>query len=151
MPFGPVIYIERSDFNLDPPPKYWRLSVGKTVGLKYGPNITCNGYQSDDAGTVTEIQCTVDFQKMAKPKAHIQWISEQNKLEIDVNIFSPQKDQIENKTTIRGAQVESEPLIGIETVEQFQFERLGYFSFDPSSSHDRLVFNQTMELKSSFN
>jgi glutaminyl-tRNA synthetase len=147
LPLSRTLYIESTDFRIDPPPKYWRLSLGKTVGLKYGPNITCDEYLTDEKGEVSELRCRVDFEKRVKPKAHIHWISEVGRLEqgVSVNLYSGNR-----RETLTGCLLEKNLLATFDRFATFQFERVGYYCFDPvASSSETLVFNETVELKSS--
>ena len=170
VPFSKVLYIEQDDFREVPPPKYFRLSPGKEVRLRYGYFITCTGVVKDEKGEVTEIHCTYDPATRGgnapdgrKVKSTIHWVSAAHAIDAEVrmydNLFSKEdpgeteegQDFTANLNPnsleiLSGAKLEPS-LASAAVGERFQFERLGYFCVDPDSTEDHLVFNRTVGLK----
>ncbi|MFI4873514.1 MAG: glutamine--tRNA ligase, partial [Phycisphaerales bacterium JB061] len=100
VPFTKEIYIEREDFMEDPPKKFFRLGPGREVRLRYAYWVTCTGYETDDAGNVTEIHCTYDPEtkggnspppdaegNVRKVKGTIHWVSVEHALDAEVRLF----------------------------------------------------------------
>src|SRR5207244_1725417 len=94
VPFGREFYIEHDDFREVPPPKYFRLTPGREVRLRYGYFITCTGVVKDAAGEVVEVQCTYDPATRGgnapdgrKVKSTIHWVSAQHALNAEVRIY----------------------------------------------------------------
>jgi glutaminyl-tRNA synthetase len=170
VPFSKVLYIEQDDFREIPPPKYFRLSPGKEVRLRYGYFITCIGVVTNDQGQVVEIHCTYDPATRGgnapdgrKVKSTIHWVSAQHSLDAEVrmydNLFTKEnpgeteegQDFTANLNPhsleiLTGAKLEPS-LAGAAAGARFQFERLGYFCVDPDSQAGKLVFNRTVGLK----
>jgi glutaminyl-tRNA synthetase len=170
VPFSREIYIEHDDFREDPPKKYFRLAPGREVRLRYGYIIQCVAVVKDPAtGDVVELRCTYDPQTRSgsggKEGRHVQatihWVSAAHAREAEVRLYDRlflverpgegDADFIEELNpqsleTLRGCRVE--PSLASATPEaRFQFERLGYFSVDPDSTPDGLVFNRTVTLR----
>jgi glutaminyl-tRNA synthetase len=170
--FTKEIYIERDDFTENPPPKYFRLSPGAEVRLRYAYFITCTDVVKDDNGNITEIRCTYDPATKGgsspdgrKVQGTIHWVSAKFGLEAEVRLFdrlfvneSPDNAE-EGKDFTSNLNPESlkvitaivEPsLKNAKPLEHFQFERIGYFNVDPDSSAEKLVFNRTVTLRDSW-
>ena len=170
IPFSRTLYIERDDFLEEPPKEFFRLAPGREVRLRYAYIIKCVSVTKDArTGEVTELHCTYDPQTKSggpdarrKVKATIHWVSAAHALEAEVRLYNPLlKDDLSNVPhdqdwtaylnpqsleRLTGCLVEPS-LRSAGPGSRFQFERLGYFSVDPDSSPDRLVFNRTVSLK----
>ena len=172
VPFSRELYIERDDFMENPPKKFFRLSPGKEVRLRYGYFITCTGVVKDPAtGEITELRCTYDPATRGgdapdgrKVKATLHWVSAAHALPAEVRLYdhlfakSDPDDVPEGQTflanlnpssleVIRPAYVEPS-LASAAAGERFQFERLGYFCVDAKDSQKgALVFNRAVTLK----
>ncbi|MDX2116107.1 MAG: glutamine--tRNA ligase/YqeY domain fusion protein [Planctomycetota bacterium] len=168
VPFSRVIYIERDDFMEDPPKKFFRLSPGREVRLRWAYFITCTGVVKDPAtGEISELRCTYDPASRGgdspdgrKVKATLHWVSARHAAEVEVRLFdrlfkveSPGKatgnflDDL-NPASLEVARAYVEPaLAGASVGDTFQFERLGYFCMDRDSRPGAPVFNRTVTLK----
>jgi glutaminyl-tRNA synthetase len=171
IPFSRVLYIEQDDFREVPPPKYFRLSPGKEVRLRYGYFITANNVVKDANGEIVEVHCTYDPATRGgdsppdgrKVKSTIHWVSAAHAVDAEVRnyetLFSkenpddvaPGQDFTANLNpnsleAIRQAKLE--PSLATAPVGgRYQFERLGYFCVDPDSKPGKPVFNRTVALK----
>lgn len=169
VPFSKVLYIEQDDFMEDPPKKFYRLSPGREVRLRYGYFITCTDMIKDDAGNIVELRCTYDPETKGgsapdgrRVKATLHWVSAQHAVEAEARLYDTfytvenpegdsEKDFTEfinpNSVTVVDP-VYIEPYIKQATVgDRFQFERLAYFVVDSDSTEDKLVFNRTVTLR----
>jgi len=172
VPFSKELYIERDDFREESSKKYFRLSPGTEVRLRYGYYITCTDYKKDEStGEITEIHCTYDPQTRGgsspegrKVKGTIHWVSAKHCIEAEVRLYDrlftvPEPDlakdgkdykdflnndsvQIVNTCKIEPSLRQAQPFTN------YQFERLGYFCVDPVEykKGDR-VFNRTIGLR----
>jgi glutaminyl-tRNA synthetase len=170
VPFSRELYIEQDDFREVPPPKYYRLSPGREVRLRYGYFITCTGVVKNDKGEVIEVHCTYDPATRGgnapdgrKVKSTIHWVSAAHAIDAEVriyeNLFSKEdpSDVEEGKDVLDNLNPNSlevltnaklEPSLGNAVAgSRYQFERLGYFSADPDSKPERPIFNRTVALK----
>jgi len=169
VPFSKVLYIEQDDFREVPPPKYFRLSPGKEVRLRYGFFITCTGVVKDDKGEITEIHCTYDPATRGgnspdgrKVKSTIHWVSAEHAIDAEVrmydNLFTKENPGATeegqdftanlNPNSLEILESKVEPSLASAAVgERFQFERMGYFCVDRDSAPGKLVFNRTVGLK----
>jgi glutaminyl-tRNA synthetase len=170
VPFSKVLYIEEEDFREVPPPKYFRLSPGREVRLRYGYFITAKSVVKNEKGEVIEVHCTYDPATRGgnapdgrKVKATIHWVSAAHAVDAEVRLyetlFSKENpdDAEDGKDFIWNLNPKSLEVISNAKLEpslasaapgsRFQFERLGYFSVDPSSVPGRPVFNRTVALK----
>src|SRR5256884_2105575 len=167
VPFGRILYIEQDDFRDPPPPKYFRLSPGTLVRLRYAYIVECTGVERAAAGNVTEVRVKYDpnsrggDSKGRKVKGTIHWVSAQHALDAEVRLYDtlftvPKPDEADDFKTvlnpgslevIRGAKVE--PALGSARAEdRFQFERVGYFVADwKDHEPGRLGFNRTVGLR----
>jgi glutaminyl-tRNA synthetase len=170
VPFSKVLYIEEEDFREVPPPKYFRLSPGREVRLRYGYFITANSVVKNDKGEVVEVHCTYDPATRGgnapdgrKVKATIHWVSATHAVDAEVRLYetlftkeNPDdaedgKDFISNLNpksleVIANAKLEAS-LVDAKPGTRYQFERLGYFSVDPDSKPGKPLFNRTVALK----
>ena len=170
VPFSGVLYIERADFREDPPKKFFRLSPGREVRLRYAYFVTCTDVVKDGNGEVVEVHCTYDPATRGgdspdgrKVKGTIHWVSAEHALEVDVRLYDhlftkPDPDEVEEsgdwKDNLNPDSLETltrccvEPnLANAAPGARFQFERNGYFCVDPDSTEGRLVFNRTVTLR----
>src|SRR5215470_2998977 len=173
VPFSHVLYIEQDDFREVPPPKYFRLTPGREVRLRYGYFITAKSVVKDEKGEVVEVHCTYDPATRGgnapdgrKVKSTIHWVSAQHALDAEVRVYEnlftkANLAQVEEGKDVldylnpRSLEViphaKLEPSLANATPgSRYQFERLGYFSSDPDSELGALVFNRTVALKDSW-
>ncbi len=163
--FSRELWIEREDFMEDPPKKFYRLSPGREVRLRYAYFVTCRAVVKDASGAVVELRCSYDPATRGgdapdgrRPKATLHWVSAQDALSAEVRLYDhlftrpdPGADgdlvadlSEHSEEVLTGCRVEPALRSASATV---QFERLGYFCPDPDSSPDKLVFNRTLTLK----
>ncbi len=170
VPFCRELYIERDDFREDPPRKFYRLSPGREVRLRYAYFVTCTDVIRNEAGEVVELRCTYDPATRGgdapdgrKVKGTIHWVSARHALRAEVRLYDhlftrPDPDDVPEGQDYRAnLNPESlvvlpdcpvEPSLGAaQPGQRFQFERLGYFCVDPDSTGGRLVFNRTVTLR----
>jgi len=167
VPFSKVLYIEQEDFQEHPPKKYFRLSPGAEVRLRYAYIIKCTAVVKDEkTGAVTEIRCTYDPetrsgspQSARKVKGTLHWVSAAHAVDAEVRLydrlFTAEDPGGENwKEFINPNSLEVlqpckvEPsLVNAKPQDRFQFERLGYFCVDDDSSEAHLIFNRTVPLR----
>jgi glutaminyl-tRNA synthetase len=166
VPFSRELYIEQDDFMENPPPKFYRLSPGREVRLRYGYFIRCNKVVKDAQGQVVALRCTYDPETRGgsapdgrKVKATIHWVSAAHALPIEARLYDhlftrPDPDEAEdflsvlNPHSLEVVNAFIEPSVaGSPAGKHYQFERLGYFVVDPDSTSERLVFNRSVTLK----
>ena len=170
VPFSREIYIDHDDFKEDPPPKYFRLSPGKEVRLRYAYVIRCDEVIYEN-GNVTELRCTYDPKTRSGTKAEgrkvkgiIHWVSAQHSLNAEIRLYDrlfeapqpgrndPEGNYLndlnrESIKVINDCKTETE-LSNANLADVFQFERVGYFCVDAKESRqDMLVFNRTVTLR----
>lgn len=172
VPFSSEIYIDRDDFMENPPKKYFRLSPGTEVRLRYAYLIKCEEVIKDSEGKVVELICSHDNQSMGgkssdgrKVKGVIHWVSAKDAIEAEVRLFDrlflqENPNNVEegkdftdniNKDSMKVSKIFLEPKLSEAKLgETFQFERLGYFVLDMDSTNDKLIFNRTVTLKDSW-
>ncbi|MFA6457085.1 MAG: glutamine--tRNA ligase/YqeY domain fusion protein [Bacteroidota bacterium] len=169
--FSRELYIEQEDFREVPPPKYYRLSPGMEVRLKYAYIIKCEKVVKDVNGNVTEVHCSYDTESKSgmaganrKVKATIHWVSAAHAKDVEVRLYDrlftiENPDEVEegkdflsnlnqnSLQTLKNCKVE--PMLGnAKAGEGYQFERTGYFSVDPKDSQPGTpVFNRVVTLK----
>jgi glutaminyl-tRNA synthetase len=170
VPFSKVLYIEEDDFRETPPPKYFRLTPGREVRLRYGYFITCTSVVKNEKGEVVEVHCTYDPATRGgnapdnrKVKATIHWVSAQHAVDGEVRLYETlfskeDPSQVEegqeftanlnphSLETVRNAKLEPS-LANVQPLARYQFERLGYFCADRDSTAGKPVFNRTVALK----
>lgn len=171
VPFGRELYIDRDDFMIEPPKKYFRLFPGNEVRLMNAYFVKCEEYITDETGKVTEIHCTYDPETKCgsgftgrKVKGTIHWVEATTAVPATVrlyeNIVDEEKGAYDEEGNVNvnpnSLQVLEncwlEPsLKGAKAYDSFQFVRQGYFCVDSKDSSDeRLVFNRIVSLKSSY-
>ncbi len=171
VPFARELYIERDDFMEVPPPKFYRLSQGREVRLRYAYFIKCEEVVKDAAGNVVELRCTYDPATRGgdapdgrKVKATMHWVAAPTAVEAEVRLYEtlftvrdpmgfPEggdwKDSLNPHSleVLEGCKLEPS-LKDAAPESRWQFERLGYFCADRRDSKPgRLVFNRTVTLK----
>jgi glutaminyl-tRNA synthetase len=167
--FGRELYIEQDDFMENPPKKFFRLSPGSEVRLRYAYFIKCIGVVKNEAGEVTELRCTYDPATRGgnapdgrKVKATMHWLPAAQSVPAEIRIYNqlfakPNPDasnfagdlNAQSLEILKDARIE--PAIAeSNSSEPVQFERQGYFVRDPDSAPDRLVFNRTIGLRDTF-
>jgi len=170
VPFSKVLYIEQEDFREDPPKQYFRLTPGREVRLRYGYFITCTSVVKNDHGEVVEVHCTYDPATRGgdspdgrKVKATIHWVSAAHAVDAEVHLYEtlftkedpndvPEGQDFtanlnpNSLEVLRGCKLEPS-LAGVTALHGFQFERLGYFCVDKSSTPEKPIFNRTVTLK----
>jgi len=172
VPFSRELYIERDDFMEDPPRKFFRLGPGREVRLRYAYFITCNDVIKDSEGNITELHCTYDPASRGgnspdgrKVKATLHWVSAEHAVKSEVRLY----DRLFNDEDPSGhkeadfkeflnpdslkilSECYIEPFVKkAKPLDHFQFERLGYFNYDPDSTPERPVFNRTVALRDSW-
>ncbi len=172
VPFSREIYIDRDDFMEVPPKKYYRLSPGQEVRLRYSYLIKCEEVIKDEAGEITELRCTYDpmsgngsSSDGRRVKGVIHWVSAPHAIEAEIRLFDTlftkedPNDVEEGKTFMDYLNPNSmvitkgylEPsLAGAQPGKTFQFERVGYFCPDTDTTPEHPVFNRTVTLKDSW-
>ena len=171
LPFSRELYVERDDFREDPPRKFYRLSPGREVRLRYGYLITCTDVVKDEAtGEVVELRCTYDPETRGgqapdgrRVRGTIHWVSAAHSLPAELRLYdhlflTEHPDQADDPLSdlnpaslevLRSARVEP-GLAAAEPGDRLQFERQGYFAVDPDSRPGALVFNRTVPLRDSW-
>ena len=172
VPFGRELYIERNDFMIDPPKKYFRLFPGNEVRLMHAYFVKCVSYETDAEGNVTVVHCTYDPETKCgtgftgrKVKGTIHWVSAPQAKKAEVRLYenlideekgvynkedgslnlNPDSLQILKECYVEDSFNEAGPC------DSFQFVRNGYFCIDSKdSTPENLVFNRIVSLKSSF-
>lgn len=172
VPFSKVLYIEQDDFMENPPRKFFRLGVGREVRLRYAYYITCNDVVKDEEGNIVELHCTYDPETKGgqsadnrKVKATMHWVSAEHAVEADVNLYDrlfKKEDPYEteegndfksnlNEDSLKTITAFVEPALKeTRNLDHFQFERIGYFCTDKTSTTERPVFNRTVTLRDSW-
>ena len=169
--FGRELYIERDDFMENPPKKFFRLSPGVEVRLRYAFFITCREVVKDVTGEITELRCTYDPATRGgnapdgrKVKATIHWVSAKDSKPAEIRIYNPLFSKPDptggegftadlnpnSLEVLNEARVEPSLATAGNSNEPVQFERQGYFVRDPDSTPDRPVFNRTVGLRDTF-
>ncbi len=172
VPFSRELYIERDDFMEEPPRKFFRLSPGREVRLRYAYFVTCNDVIKDENGEVTELHCTYDPASKGgnspdgrKVKATLHWVSAKHAIKSEVRLYdrlfndedpaghkdvdfkefmNPESLKVLPECYLEPFVKDSKPL------DHFQFERLGYFNLDYDSTPEKPVFNRTVQLRDSW-
>ena len=170
IPFGREIYIEREDFMEDPPKKFFRLSPGKEVRMRYAYFIKCEDVIKNEQGEVTEIHCTYDPETKGgnapdgrKVKATLHWVPVAEAVDAEVRLYDhlfevenpndvPEGGDFKDHLNPNSLQVikhaKLEPLLSsAQEGDRFQFERMGYFCCDRTSTAERQVFNRAVTLR----
>ena len=168
VPFSKVLYIERNDFLEDAPKKYYRLTPGREVRLRYAYLVTCTGCVKNNAGEVIEVHCTYDPATRGgttpdgrKVKSTIHWVSAEHALECEARLYDNlllddqavgEEDRefidLLNPNSLEVREIKIEPSVrDAKPGAKYQFERVGYFCVDNDSTPDKPVFNRTVGLR----
>jgi glutaminyl-tRNA synthetase len=163
--FGRELYVEREDFMENPPKKFYRLSPGREVRLRYAYFVTCREVVKNDAGEVVELRCSYDPATRGgnapdgrKVQATLHWVSA-DAVPAEVRLYNqlfttPEPNAADFVADLNPGSLEVltdcrlEPaLAGANAEGAVQFERQGYFFRDPDSAPGRLVYNRTVGLR----
>ncbi len=170
--FSKEIYVEKEDFMIEPPKKYFRLFPGNEVRLRGAYFVKCVGYDTDENGEVTAVHCTYDPESRGgnspdgrKVKGTLHWVSAKNSLSFEARLYdrlfvnpNPSdestgsfKDNLnpDSLQILSGCKLE-DGIGEIKVGDTFQFMRQGYFCVDTTTTEDKLVFNRTVALNSSW-
>jgi glutaminyl-tRNA synthetase len=170
VPFSKVLYIERDDFMEDPPKKFYRLTPGREVRLRYAYFIKCEEAVKDENGEIVELRCSYDPATKGgdapdgrKVKATLHWVSAEQAVDAEVRLYQHlfTKEDPDDVTegedwktginpdsleTLTGCKLEPN-LADLEPGSRCQFERQGYFCVDSDATEDTPVFNRTVTLR----
>ncbi len=172
VPFSRELYIERDDFMENPPRKFFRLSPGTEVRLRYAYFVKCTDVIKDSNGEITELHCTYDPASKGgnspdgrKVKSTLHWVSAKHAIKSEVRLYdrlfkdanpdgnknvdfkefmNPDSLHVLNECYVEPFVKDAKPL------DHFQFERLGYFNLDFDSTPAKPVFNRTVPLRDSW-
>jgi glutaminyl-tRNA synthetase len=173
VPFSRELYIERDDFMLDPPKKFFRLGPGREVRLRYAYFVTCTDVVTDEQGEVVEVRCSYDPATRGgdspdgrKVKGTIHWVSAPHSLPVELRLYAPLfdvedpghlpegesfVDHIDEASLERLTGSRIEPSVkNAAAGKHYQLERQGYFCVDPDSTPEALVLNRTVTLRDSW-
>ena len=171
VPFSRELYIEEADFMEDAPKKFFRLTPGKEVRLRYAYIIKCESVEKDDDGNIIQLNCTYDPETKSgmpnagrKVKGTLHWVSAEHAIEAEIRVYdhlfaepdpsNVQKGEDYKKNlnpdsleVLSGAKLEPS-LADANPGQRFQFERQGYFCVDSvESKPNQPVFNRTVALR----
>jgi len=169
VPFSREIYIEQDDFMEDAPKKFFRLAPDREVRLKGAYIIKCEDFKKDDNGRITEIYCTYDPESKSgeagsqrKVKGTLHWVSAPHAVDAEVRLYDrlfvdedpAGHKEVDFKEFINPDSLRVIPKAKLEpwlqkamAGDKFQFQRLGYFCADKSSTPGHLIFNRTVGLR----
>lgn len=171
VPFCKELYIEQDDFMEDAPKKYFRMTPGNEVRLKGAYIVKCTGCRKDENGNVVEVFAEYDEQTKSgmpesnrKVKGTIHWVTRKHAVEAEVRLYDrlfnvenpgDEKEmdfrELLNPDSLKVIKAYVEPwLKDVKPLQNYQFQRIGYFNVDPDSTADSLVFNRTVGLKDSW-
>lgn len=171
VPFCKELYIEQDDFMEDAPKKYFRMTPGNEVRLKGAYIVKCTGCRKDENGNVIEVFAEYDEQTKSgmpesnrKVKGTIHWVTRKHAVEAEVRLYDrlfnvenpgDEKEknfrELLNPDSLKVIKAYVEPwLKDVKPLQNYQFQRIGYFNVDPDSTADSLVFNRTVGLKDSW-
>ncbi|GAB1344396.1 glutamine--tRNA ligase/YqeY domain fusion protein [Gemmatimonas sp.] len=174
IPFSRELYVDRDDFMEDPPKKFYRLSPGREVRLRFGYLITCNEVVKNDAGEVIELRCTYDPATRSgnapdgrKVQGTIHWVSAAHAADVEVRLYDrlfaqPDPDDVPEgqdflsalnpQSLVVIANAKAEPgVLNDPLGSRYQFERVGYFYAEPEdSTPEKRVFNRIVGLRDSW-
>lgn len=171
IPFGRELYIEREDFMIEPPKKYFRLFPGNEVRLMNAYFVTCQDYVTDENGKVTEIHCTYDPETKSgsgfnarKVKGTIHWVYAPTAIKAEARLYENLVDEEKgvynedgsinlnpNSVTVMENCYVEPSVQDAKALDRFQFLRNGFFCVDTKdSSKEHLVFSRIASLKSSY-
>lgn len=163
--FGKELYIDASDFMIEPPKKYFRMYVGNEVRLKGAYIVKCTGYEETDEGLVVHCEYDPDTKSggtsTKKVKGTIQWVNSKHAVPAELRMYDmlidPEKPECddaadrlnENSLVVKNGFVEPS-LADTQDGDKFQFIRIGYFVKDRDSTPEKPVFNRIVSLKDSY-
>ena len=170
--FSRELYIEKEDFMIDPPRKYFRLFPGNEVRFKSAYFLKCVGYDTDEAGVVTCVHCTYDPLSKGgnspdgrKVRGTVHWVSAADSVPAQIRMYD-RLFKAENPSDESGGDFEQNlnenslqiidgcllegSLKDIKPLDTFQFMRQGYYCVDKHSTPDNLIINRTVQLNSSW-
>ena len=170
--FSRELYIERDDFMEDAPKKYFRLTPGQEVRLKHAYIVKCTGCKRNENGDLIEVHAEYDpltksgsGESNRKVKGTIHWVSSADAIDAEVRLYDrlftvedpsgeTEKDfrdllNPDSLKVLSGCKIEPFAKTA-KHLDSFQFQRIGYFNVDPSSTSDKLIFNRTVSLKDSW-
>ncbi|HYW31745.1 MAG TPA: glutamate--tRNA ligase family protein, partial [Gemmatimonas sp.] len=173
VPFSRELWVDRDDFMADAPKKFYRLSQGREVRLRFGYLVTCNEVVKDASGEVVELRCTYDPETRSgnapdgrKVQGTIHWVSAAGALDCEVRLYDRLFSQADpdavpdgqdflsalNADSLVVVQAKIEPSVAADVIgSRYQFERTGYFMSDiQDSTAGRLVFNRIVALRDSW-
>jgi glutaminyl-tRNA synthetase len=173
VPFSKTLYIEREDFREEANKKFFRLKLGKEVRLKNAYIIKAESCDKDHDGNITEIHCTYDpksksgsgtQESLRKVKGTLHWVAVNKAIEVEVRLYDrlftdPSPDTHKDKDFMEFVNPDSlkvitgyaEPsLQKLKIEDTVQFQRLGYFTVDPETTQEKMVFNRTVGLRDSW-
>ncbi|MDA9319917.1 glutamine--tRNA ligase/YqeY domain fusion protein [bacterium] len=173
VPFSKTLYIEREDFREEANKKFFRLKLGKEVRLKNAYIIKAESCDKDNDGNITEIHCTYDpksksgsgtQESLRKVKGTLHWVAVNKAIEVEVRLYDrlftdPSPDTHKDKDFMEFINPDSlkvitgygEPsLKDLKVEDTVQFQRLGYFTVDPETTPEKMVFNRTVGLRDSW-
>jgi glutaminyl-tRNA synthetase len=169
IPFSREIYIDHDDFMEDAPKKFFRLSVGREVRLRFAYYITCTEVIKDDSGKIIELRCTYDPESRGgtspdgrKVKGTIHWVSAQHAVDATVHLYDRlfntptpwTSEDIHSELNPNSLHIltecKLEPLLGSLNEERYQFERLGYFCADTNQYGNKPIYNRIITLRDSW-
>jgi glutaminyl-tRNA synthetase len=172
VPFSKEIFIERDDFMENPPKKYFRLSPGTEVRLRYAYFVKCTDIIKDVNGEVIEVHCTCDHASRGgnspdgrKVQGTIHWVSAKDYIDTEVRLYdrlfvSENPEETEeghdfkenlNPESLKTITAKAEPFMrNAKPMDKFQFERTGYFCVDKDSNEEKLIINRTVALRDSW-
>jgi glutaminyl-tRNA synthetase len=164
--FGRELYVEQDDFMEHPPKKFYRLSPGKEVRLRWGYLVTCQGIEKDASGAVVALRCTYDPASKGgnapdgrKVQATLHWVAAADAVPAEIRLYSHLFNRPDpgaggdalddlNPQSLETLTALVEPsLLDAPIGEAVQFERTGYFALDPDSKPGQPVFNRTVGLR----
>jgi len=170
IPFSRVLYIEHEDFMETPPKKFFRLSPGTEVRLRYAYILKCERVVKDASGAIVELRCSYDPESLTgttaarRVKGTIHWVSAEHAADAEIRLYdrlfqseNPEeggRDPLDDLNPhslerVTGAKVEPS-LASVPAGARYQFERQGYFCADPDARPGHPVFNRTVTLKDSW-
>ena len=162
------LWIERGDFMEEPVKKYFRLFPGNQVRLRYGYVVTCTGFEKDENGKIQTVLCEyIDDTKSGTPgadnikvKGNIHWVSVKHGIKATINLYdrlfkeeqpgktkSSYLDDINPESKKNITVILEENCVNSYAMDQFQFERHGYFICDTKSTKQSIIFNRTVTLR----
>ncbi|MDC1312571.1 glutamine--tRNA ligase/YqeY domain fusion protein [Flavobacteriaceae bacterium] len=173
VPFSKTLYIEREDFREEANKKFFRLKLGKEVRLKNAYIIKAESCDKDHDGNITEIHCTYDpksksgsgtQESLRKVKGTLHWVAVNKAIEVEVRLYDrlftdPSPDTHKDKDFMDFINPDSLKIItgygepslkDLKVEDTVQFQRLGYFTVDPETTQEKMVFNRTVGLRDSW-